>query len=817
MLGLARDARYAVRQLRKHPAFAAVVVVTLALGIGANAAIFSVVDAVLLEPLRYRQPERLVDVYSAFPNLGFERFWISAPEYLEMRRWAASFEELGAYAIRTANVAGGDEPQRAVIGFASASLFRALGVPAARGRTFSEAEDRDGADDVAVLSDGLWRRAFGADPAILGRTVEINGVRRAVVGVMPPGFDVDDAGVEIWAPLALDPADPGGRGSHFLELIGRLAPGVSEAAARQALQALVGRWEEELPDQHHPNLEGHPLGLAPLQEEIVGEARPAMLLLLGAVGLVLLIACVNVANLLLARAESRRREIAVRSALGAGRGRLARQFLTESVILSLAGGVLGLGLALAGVRALLAAFPGAVPRAAEVGIDLRVLAFTLAVSIATGILFGLAPAFHARGRGASALAEGGRTTAGRGRQLFRALLVGSEVALATVLVLAAGLLLRSFQTLLAVDAGFEPRGVLAMQVSLPEATYPEPQAVVAFYERLIERAAALPGVESAAAMTGLPPSRQVNANDTELEGVPEVEGGPPHNVDFYQVVTPGYFETLRIPIRSGRAFTEDDVGGAPVVVVNETMAATFWPGEDPVGRRLRRGWFGDEEPWFTIVGVAADVRQGGLDQPAGTELYFLHPQALAIPAAAAGTPRTLYVVARTGGDPLALAAPIRAEIHRLDPALPVAAVKPLEEVVRGSLMRQRLLAGLVGLFGLVALVLAAVGTYGVLSYGVEQRRHEIGVRLALGAGRRGILGLVVGRGMRPVIAGLAAGALLALAAGRLVAGLLYGIEPTDPLTFAAVAGVLALVSLAACLLPGRRATRVDPLVALRLD
>ncbi len=817
MLGLARDARYAVRQLRKHPAFAAVVVATLALGIGANAAIFSVVDAVLLEPLRYRQPERLVDVYSAFPNLGFERFWISAPEYLEMRRWSASYEELGAYVVTTTNVAGGDEPQRAVTGFASASLFRALGVPAARGRAFSEEEDRDGSDDVAVLSDGLWRRAFGADPAILGRTVEINGVRRTVVGVMPPGFDVDDSGVEIWAPLAIDLENPGGRGSHNLELIGRLAPGVSEPAARQELQALVGRWEKELPDEHHPNLEGHPLGLAPLQEEMVGEARPAMLLLLGAVGLVLLIACVNVANLLLARAESRRREIAVRSALGAGRGRLARQFLTESVILSLAGGVLGLGLAVAGVRALLAAFPGAVPRAAEVGIDLRVLAFTLGVSIATGILFGLAPAFHARGRSAGALAEGGRTAAGRGRQLFRALLVGSEVALATVLVLAAGLLLRSFQTLLAVDPGFEPEGVLSMQVSLPEATYPEPQAVVAFYERLTERVGALPGVESAAAMTGLPPSRQVNANDTEFEGVPEVEGGPPHNVDYYQVVTPRYFETLRIPIRSGRAFNEDDVGGAPVVVVNETMAATFWPGEDPVGRRLRRGWFGDEEPWFTVVGVAADVRQGGLDQPAGTELYFLHPQALVVAAAAPFTPRTLYVAARTGGDPLALAAPIRAEIRRLDAALPVAAVRPLEEVVHGSLMRQRLLAGLVGLFGLVALALAAVGTYGVLSYGVEQRRHEIGVRLALGAGRRGILGLVVGRGMRPVVAGLVAGAVLALAAGRLVAGLLYGVEPTDPATFAAVAGVLAVVSLAACLLPGRRAARVDPLTTLRME
>jgi len=817
MIGFAQDVRYTLRGLAKRPGFAAVVVLTLALGIGANAAIFSVVDAVLLRPLGYERPERLALVYSQFPSLGFDKFWISGPEFLELRRWAQSFEEVGAYVLSTENLSGGDEPQRASVAYVSASLLRTLGVEPQRGRWFNDDEDRPDAPPVALLSDGLWRRAFAADPEMVGRTVVIDGQTTTVVGIMPPGFDVADGGVEAWLPLGIDESDAGGRGSHYLYLVGRLRDDVGPEQAREELALLLGRWEEEFPEAHHPNPDGHPLRLEPLKEDLVGAVRPAVLLLLGAVGLVLLIACANVANLLLARAESRQREIAVRTALGAGRRRLVRQFMTEAVILALVGGGLGLLLGVVGVDALLAAHPDSLPRAGGVQLDARVVGFTLAVALATGLLFGLAPAFHVRGRGFfNALKEGGRTTSGRARQRFRRLLVGAEVALATVLVLGAGLLLKSFWTLLEVDPGFEPRGVLTFQIELPAASYPEPRRVAAVYDELVERLGRVPGVSSAAAMTGLPPQRRVNANDTDFEGVPEEEGGPPHNVDYYQFVTPGYFETLEIPLVAGRFFAPGDAAdGPPVVVVNQTLARTFWPDDNPLGKRLRRGWWDDDEPWFTVVGVVGDVKQGGMDQEVGTELYFLHRQVPAFEPA--GAPRTMNLVLRTAGDPLALADDAHRVVHELDPALPVAGVASLDRVVAGSVSRPRLMTFLVGVFGLLALALAAVGTYGVLSYGVEQRRHEVGVRLALGEARSSILGLVVGQGMRPVVGGLIAGVALAVALRRVLASLLYGVAPTDPLTFAVVIAVLVAVALAACLVPGRRATRVDPLVALRYE
>lgn len=816
---LLRDVRYAVRQWGRRPGFALVVVLTLALGIGANAAVFSVFDTVLLSPLPYQQPERLVFIHSRFASLDLERFWISPPEFVELREWNRSFEEIGAYRVRSVNVSGGERPERVTSADVSAGLFEVLGVPAAVGRPFTEDEDLPNADPVVVLSWDLWQRSFDGDPSLVGKTIEVDGGRRTVVGVMPETFDVEDSQVELYLPLALDPADPGGRGSHGLFLIGRLAPGVTFAEAEQEMKTLLVRWQEEFGQvSHAPNPDTHPLLLVPLQEDLVGGARPALWLLLGAVGFVLLIACANAANVLLARAEGRQREVAVRTALGASGPRLLRQFLTESVALALAGGALGLLLAYAGLKAILATLPEGVPRLAEVGLDGRVLLFTLAAAVGTGLLFGLAPAFHARTRGLSGvLKEGTRSSAGAGRQRLRRALVVAEVALAAVLVVGAGLLLKSFWTLQQVDPGFDPEGVLSLRVSLPSATYPDEIQVAAFFDRLTAELEALPGVEVAAAMTGRPPARSINANDTEFEGVAQGPDLPIQNVDYYQFVTPGYFEALRIEPVTGRVFSETDAGdGAPVVVVNRRLAERFYPGQDPVGRRLRRGWFGDEEPWMTIVGVVEDVKQGGMDQEAGTELYFLHRQVPHV-VPDAGIPRTLYAVVRTTGDPQALAGSAREVVARLDRSLPVSEVSPLAEVVGDSLARSRFLTLLVGGFGVLALLLAAVGTYGVLSYAVEERRHEMGVRMALGARAADLLKLVLSQGMSWVGAGLALGLLLAVALRRAVAGVLYGVTPGDPATFVTVVAVLLATALLACLVPAVRAVRVAPASVLKSE
>jgi len=820
MRQLLQDLRYAARHWARKPGFALVVVLTLALGIGANAAIFSVVDAVLLKPLPFPEPDELVQIHSQFPGLGFDEFWISGPEFLELRRWATSYEAVGGYALRSENVAGGERPLRADVAYVSADVWPVLGVAARYGRTFNEQEDLPNADPVVVLSHGFWQRVFGADRDLIGRTIEVDGETHTVVGVVPPEVDLEDAGVEVWLPLGLDPANPGGRGGHFLRVIARLSEDAHLSQAREEMAALMTRWQEEFPDTHTPNPETHAFKIEPLKEEMVGEVRPAMLLLLGAVGLVLLIACANVANLLLARAETRQREIAIRTALGAHHGRLIRQFLTESVLLALVGGVLGLGFAFWGLKALLAAYPESVPRIGGIGVDGRVLAFTLAASLLTGLVFGLAPALHARTRAFfNALREGTRSSGGRRRHWFRRALVVAEVALAAVLVVGAGLLLKSFWTLLQVDPGFRADGVLSCQIELPQASYPEPVQVASFYDRLIVRLESLPGVESAAAAAGLPPRRSVNANDTEFEGLAQDDEGPAHNVDYYQYVSPGYFATMEIPVLQGRGFAETDAADGPaVVVVNQTLAETFWPGENPVGRRLRRGWYNNvpeiDEPWHTVVGVVADVKQGGMDQEVGTELYFLARQ---MPATVQQAPRTMNLLLRTDGDPWALAPTVRAEVGRMDPSLPVADLRPMETVVADSMVRPRFISLLVGLFAGLALALAAVGTYGVLSYAVEERRYEMGVRMALGARGSSVLLLVLRQGMGLVIAGLAVGVGLALLLREVLANQLYGVEPTDPVTYAVVAAVLMLVALVACLIPAGRAMRTNPVVALKAE
>ncbi|MGH7577294.1 MAG: ABC transporter permease [Longimicrobiales bacterium] len=811
------DVKYAARTLRKSPGFTAVAVLTLALGIGANSAIFSVVNGVVLKPLPYARPDRLVAIYSQGADRGLDEYWISAPEYMELRERARSYDAIGAYRTGMISLGDGESPMRVTSAFATMDLFRALGVNPLLGRTFTEEEDIANGRAAVVLSHGLWRRGFDGDPGVIGRPVEVDGAPSTVVGVMPPGYDVAEAGVEAWVPAQLDPANLGHPGNHYLNLIARLRSGVRAEQAQRELAGLVQRWADETSDRRHvlrPDV--HELFLRPLHEDLIGGIRPALLMLLGAVGFVLLIACANVGNLLLARAEGRGREIAVRAALGAGRVRLLRQFVTESTLLSLLGGGLGLALGWAAVRALLATSPESIPRADEVTLDGSVLAFTLLVSLFTGLLFGLAPAFHLRARTMnSALREGGlRTTAGAGRQRLRRSLVVSEVALAVVLVVGSGLMLRSFAALQEVDPGFDARNLLTFEMFLPAATYPDWPARETFIERSLQRLGALPGVRAATATmtrtgSGLPTRRAVDAIDFEFEGYTPTEDGPPNSTDYYQFVTTNYFEAMRIPLLAGRTFgPQDGREAGPVVMVNETLANLYYADSNPIGRRLRPG---GDNPWFTIIGVVKDVKQGRLQERTGTEVYFHYPQVVG------AAPRTMNVVLRAGTTPASLAPAVRREMAALDESLPLANMQGMDRVLHGSIAQPRFLTLLLGSFAAIALTLAAIGTYGLMSYSVAERRQEIGIRMALGADAGGVLTMVLTQGAVIAGLGLALGVAGALAASRMLASLLYGVGARDLTTFLLAPAVLAAVALVACWIPAWRATRVDPARVLRQE
>jgi predicted permease len=807
---LLQDVRYGVRKLLRSPGFTAVAVLTLALGIGANTAIFSVVNGVLLKPLEYRQPEELVFINSQFPTLAFDKFWISPPEYRDIQTHLRSFSDVGAWRTGSVSLSGIESPINVNSTIATAELFTTLGVQPQLGRTYSHEEDmQDGPPAAAVISNGLWRRAFDSDPRMVGRDIEINGNPVPVVGVMPPGFDIEDGGIDVYLPTGI-PDNPTNRGSHYLNLVGRLAPGVSVDQARSEMSGLLGRWGETA-SGHVPNDSTHPIVVTSLREEMVGEIRPALLILLGAVGFVLLIACANVANLLLARAETRQREIAVRSAVGAGRGRLARQFLTESVILSLVGGGLGLLVGQWGLRALLAVSPDSIPRADAIALDPAVLIFAVGVAVLTGLLFGLAPMLHLSARSMGmALRDGGqRNTASAGRRRVRRALVVTEVALAVVLVIGSGLLLRSMAALQAVDPGFDPENMLTFQLFLPQSSYAEPSDLIGFHDKLARGIEALPGVEGVVTMSGLPPLRDVNANDTEFEGLTQTPDGPAHNVDYYQIVSGDYFGTMGIQIVDGRGFRPgDDASATPVMVINETLARVFYPGENPIGRRMRP-CCGDEVPWFTIVGIAKDVKQGGLSERTGTELYAHYPQVVTFGS------RTTNVAIRTDRNAMALADEVRRTVWREDPNLPLAELQTMEANVARSMNRPRFLTLLLSIFAGIALALAAVGTYGVLSYSVAERSKEIGIRMALGAEAPRVLGMVMRDGLGVAALGLLAGLAGALLTTRLMSSMLFGISDLDLTTFVAAPVVLAVVAVVASWLPAHRATRVDPIVALR--
>jgi predicted permease len=816
---LRQDVLFALRMMRKNLGFTIAAVLCLMLGIGATTGIFTVVNGVLLHPLPYAHPEQLIRVYTefpTFPNGGLHRFWSSGPEFMDLRRDTHSWASLDAWVRGGANLAGKTQPVRVNAAYLSGGLLETLGVAPTSGRLIAPSDDVAGAAVVADISYGTWQTVFGGDPHVVGRETRLDGLQCTIIGVMPKGFQFppgEQEPSEVWTALQLDPAHPGGRGSHNYYLLGRLKPGVSPAEAQGELESLVQSYgENRAPKTHSFDPKTHTIVSFPLQAEVVSGVRPALLMLLGAVAFVLLIASVNVANLLLARAEARRREIAIRGALGASLPRLARQFVTEGILLAFLGALLGVALAFLGVRLVQLTNAGGIPRADEIAMDWRVLVFTLVTSLATGVLFGLAPLapLIVSGISESLKDTSGSTTAAAGAQFFRRALVAGELAMALVLLIGCGLMLRAFWKLQEVHTGLRPDNVITMHVSLPSGTYTDAAKITEFWTRLDARLTNLPGVQSAALVSGLAPLRPPNMNDTDIEGFVMTKDGPIQNVDFYQAVSQGYFATMGIRLMDGRLFDERDVqGGPPVVIVNKAMAATFWPNQNPVGRRVRSGGAKD---WSTVIGVVDDVKNAGLDRPAGTELYLPFRQ----PHGQGST--EMYAVLRAqSGDPRSLAGAVRERMNEIDPSLPLADVRLMEDVLARAQARPRFLTLLLSLFSSVALAIATVGIYGVVSYSVARRTKEFGLRMVLGAQSGDVLGLVMKQGAGMIAIGVGVGLILAVFFTRLMASLLFGVAPTDVATFASVTAVLFLVALAACYIPARRATRVDPIQTLRYE
>jgi putative ABC transport system permease protein len=810
-----QDLRYALRMLRKNWGFTAVAVITLGLGIGANTAIFSVVNGVLLRPLPYREPQRLVRVYSEFPTMQLKKFWLSPPEFLDIQKEAKSWEAIGAWAPGGQNIGTGGEPLRVTAAAITRSLIDTLGVQPERGRNFSPEEDRNGGPNVALISHGLWQRAFGGEADIIGKQIQVNSQSTTVIGVMPQNFSFPPGSndqVDVLLPFQFDPANPGNRGSHFLSVIGRLKPGVNIDQARSEFNSLMAGWASEKRDRHLLDPQRHPVLLFGLHEDVVGSARPAVLMLMGAVGFVLLITCVNVANLLLARAEARHREFAVRLALGAGMRRMVRQFLAEGFVLVLLAAALGTPLAFLGLKLLLLFAPDSVPRTADIRVDLPVLGFTLAVSMVAVVLFAVAPLIQIREQNLANWIRGaGQRTIGVGGQGVRKALVVTEIALAVVLVIGSGLMIRAFWKLQQVNTGFDPNGVLSFSVNLPGTAYKNPDRL-RFASTLEQRLAGLPGVSSASLAGGLPPLRRINANDTEIEGYQMTPDAPAQNVDYWNVVGNDYFKTMKIRTIEGRVFepADDNDSAQRVVVVNQALAKRFWKGS-PVGRRVNPG-FADPKVWSTIIGVVEDTKNSGMDKPASPELYLQAHQ-----LAQFGLSTNMSFVVRTDGDPRALGASIRAAVREIDPSLPVYGLSPMSEVVAKSMVQPRFLSLLLATFSGISLFLAAIGIYGVMAYSVAQRTQEIGVRMALGAQRLHVLRLVFSQGFVLLMIGMVIGLGGAFALTRLLRTLLFEITPTDPLTYSGVVALLVIVAFLACYVPARRATKVDPLVALRYE
>jgi putative ABC transport system permease protein len=795
-----QDLRFGVRMLLKHPGFTAVAVLTLALGIGANTAIFSVVNAVVLRPLAFKEPDRIVHLWERELKRGGDRYPLAPPNFIDYRDQSHVFEQIGAYRPQNFNFTGVDEAERLDGARASAGVFAALGVTPLLGRAYRPEEEQPGQNRVVMISHGFWSRRFGSDPTIIGKSLTLNGESYTVVGVMPSGFQFpsNDEPVALWIPMTFSASEMPNRGFHSFGAVARLKAGVSRAQALAELETIAGRLRQQYPETNA----SFDVNLIPVHEQVVGEARPILLKLFGAVGLVLLIACANVASLLLSRSASRGREIAIRTALGASRGRILRQLITESLTLSILGGAVGLLLTAGSIRLLKQLGAGAIPRLQEVAIDVRVLGFSLLLALVASLLAGLAPALQVtKARVGESLKEGARSTADRGHNRIRRLLVISQLALSLVLVISAGLVIKSLLLLQAVNPGIRPNNVLTMRVALSSRRGLQ---AVYYYQELLRRIGRIPGVESVGAISHLPLSGAMAFVDFTIDGKPAAPGED--RSTHFRAISPDYFRTMGIPLLKGRDFTEQDNERATnVMIINETLARRHFPGEDPIGRRLSIT-FGDEPAMRQVVGVVGDVKHRGLTNESGSEVYVPYPQ---LPLAG------MNIVARTEGDPSSIVGAVRSEAFAIDRNQPVANIRTMEQYLADSVARPRFNTVLLGLFAALALALAVVGIYGVMSYFVTQRTHEIGIRLALGARSRDVLRMVVRQGMSLIISGLAIGLTMAFATTRLLTNLLYGLGPTDPLTFVGISSLFALVALLACFIPARRAAKVDPIVALR--
>jgi putative ABC transport system permease protein len=809
---LEQDVRFAVRTLRRSPGFAAITFITLALGIGATSAMFSIFSAVLLEPLPWREPQRAVMIWSRWT--AFDKTWLADGEVLDYRRRMTTAESVAAWSAGQINVTGEGEPERVGAAQVTANLFDTLGAPPLLGRPFTLDEDVPNGPRVAVISHDLWQRRFGGSRDVIGRGIMLNGSGYQIVGVMPREFllPTDYASTdptEVWTPLQID-TRTADHGSHGLYGAARLKPGATVERASEELRAITQALTRE--GFYPPAMQFSAFAVS-LQDEVVGDVRPAVVAVFAAVGFLLLISCANVANLMLVRAEARQREIAVRTALGASRMRMVRQLVTEGAVLSLFAGGMGLLLAALAVRWIAWWNPAGIPRLANARVDLAVALFTFAVAFAIAVLFSAAPAFRiVRTDVTGHLKDGSQNaTAGGARQRFRSALIVAEMALAVVLLVGAGLMLRSLDRLQRIDLGFDPSNVLTMRVSVPEASYQTPDAPVNFYRQLLNRVRALPGVTTAAAVRSLPLASTIGDFGLVVEGYV-----PPPGTNAkgdWQIATDGYLETLGERLLRGRTIrAADDENGMLVGLVNQQMAAKYWPGADPIGRRFRIG-MNPNRPWVTVVGIVRDVRHNGVTDVIKEKFYIPHAQW----HRSVGPMRSMFLVVRGEGEVERLAGSIRSELRALDPNIPMASIRTMEEVVDASLSAPRFTSALFSIFSALAVLLAAVGTYGVLSYLVSQRTREIGIRLAIGASPRAVSRAVLGRGVLLAGIGIAIGTAAAFLLGRAVSVLLYEVKPTDPATFAAGILVLLFVAIAASYLPARRATTVDPMVALRAE